>query len=69
MSGTAIFEELYEFRTDPDEVRRRRTYDLDRFWERNDSSIQNLFWAFRIAAAGLVLDIVLLLAAVSNTVV
>ncbi len=69
LSGTAILEELYEFRDDPDEVRRRLTYDLQRFWERNDDAIQTLFWSFRIAAVALVVDIVLLLAAVSNTVV
>jgi hypothetical protein len=69
VSGTAILEELYEFRDDADEIRRRLTYDLQRFWERNDDAIQKLFWSFRIAAVALALDIVLLLAAVSNTVV
>jgi hypothetical protein len=69
VSGTAILEELYEFREDVDEVRRRLTYDLERFWDRNDDAIQKLFWSFRIAAVALVVDIVLLLAAVSDTVV
>jgi hypothetical protein len=69
MSGTAILQELYEFREDVDELRRRLTYDLERFWERNDDAIQKLFWSFRIAAVALVVDIVLLLATLSNTVV
>jgi hypothetical protein len=68
VSGTAVLEELYEFRDDVSEVRRRLVYDMQRFWEINDRAMQRLFLAFRLAAVGLVVEVVLLLATVSDTV-
>lgn len=67
LSGTAILEELYEFRLDLDEVHRRLTYDLDRFWQQNDDRLQSLFTCFKGAALALGIEIVLLLAAISDT--
>ena len=64
LSGPAVYEELFEFRDDIAEVWRRLSYDLDRFWQRNDDVMQPLFRAYWIAAGALVLEIVTLLAAV-----
>ena len=68
VSGTAVLEQLYEFRDDVPEVRRRLVYDMQRLWENNDRAMQRLFQAFRLAAVGLVVEVVLLLATVSDTV-
>jgi len=65
--GSNVYEELYEFRDDLSEVRRRLAYDLDRFWEANDRAMQAVFRAFRVATAALGAEIVLLLAALSGT--
>jgi hypothetical protein len=67
LSGRYVFENLYEFRHDTHEVHRRLTYDLQRFWEGNDLIMQRLFLAFRIAAAALAVEVVALLAAISDT--
>jgi hypothetical protein len=39
------------------EVYRRLTYDLDRFWESNDTLIQRLRQAFTIAAIALAVEV------------
>jgi hypothetical protein len=65
--GSAVFEALYEFRDDPAEVCRRLAYDLDRFWEANDAKLQRLFWAFRLAVWALAIEVILLLATLSDT--
>lgn len=67
--GSVVYEELYEFRDDLDEVHRRLAYDLDRFWEANDQAMQPLFSSFRIAAAAIGAEVILLFAAVSDTLV
>jgi hypothetical protein len=48
--GAGLYEGLYEVRHDLSEVYRRLAYDLDRFWDANDSELQKLFRAFRGAA-------------------
>src|SRR5712691_381348 len=67
VSGRAVLEELYEFRSDVGEIRRRLVYDMERFWETNDRVMQKLFRAFRLASLALVIEVVLLLATVSDT--
>ncbi len=69
VSGRAVLEELYEFRSDVGEIRRRLVYDMERFWETNDRVMQKLFRAFRLASLALVIEVVLLLATVSDTLV
>ncbi len=64
-----MYEELYEFRDDMDEVYRRLAYDLDRFWEANDAAMQPLFSWFRRAAVALGAEVVLLFGSVSDTLV
>jgi hypothetical protein len=65
--GSAVFEQFYDERDDLDEIYRRLAYDLDRFWENNDVAIQPLFRYFRIATVALVAEILLLFAAVGDT--
>jgi hypothetical protein len=69
LSGPAVFEELFEFRDDPAEIHRRLAYDMHRFWEANDVVLQRLFLAFRIAAVALIIEIAVLLASVTDTLV
>jgi hypothetical protein len=67
LEGSAVFEQLYEFRDDMSEVYRRLTYDLDRFWEENDDVMTQLFRWFQVAAVALAAEIMLLLASLSGT--
>jgi hypothetical protein len=67
LAGPAIFEGLFEFREEMAEVYRRLAYDLDRFWEENDAVMLKLFHAYRIAAGALAMEVLLLLASVSDT--
>lgn len=67
LAGSRMYEELYEFRDDIEEVHRRLAYDLDRFREENDRTLQRLLWAFRVAAALLGVEVVLLLAGLGGT--
>jgi hypothetical protein len=67
LEGSAVFEELYEFRDEMPEVYRRLTYDLDRFWDENDEVMTRLFRWFGIAAAALAAEIVVLLTSLSGT--
>jgi hypothetical protein len=67
ISGSRVFEELYEFRDDIGEVHRRLAYDLDRFREANDGALQRLLWGFRIAAAALGAEVALLLTSLTAT--
>ena len=68
-SGPALYEGLYSVRDDAPEIHRRLAYELYRFWESNDQRMRNLFRAYRIAAGALVLEILLLVALVSDTLV
>ena len=69
LSGPDVYEGLFAFRGDTNEIYRRLAYDLHRFWGANDSRIQPLFGAFQIACACLVVEIVLLATSVSGTLV
>jgi hypothetical protein len=64
--GSYVFEELYPHKDDLSEVRRRLTYDLDRFWQENDKTMQHVFGAFQVAAWALAAEIVLLLTSLSG---
>jgi len=69
LRGAGVYEGLYDFSGDLDEVYRRLTYDLDRFWDSNDEVVGRLLRWFKLAAAAVVVEVVLLVAAVSDTVV
>jgi len=65
--GSGLYEGLYEVKDNLGEVYRRLAYDLDRFWEENDSELQKHFRAFRLAAGALAVEIVVLMAMVGDT--
>lgn len=67
LAGAGVYEGLYEVRDDIAEVVRRLAYDLHGFWEANDDQLQKLFPAFRLAALGLSVEIIALIAMVSDT--
>jgi hypothetical protein len=54
LDGTKLFEELYDFRDDAPELRRRLTYWLESFWRANQSKVDELSRWFLAAAVGLV---------------
>ena len=68
LSGPGVYEALYELRDDLAEVYRTLAYDLLAFWEGNDDQLQSLFWAYRIGAGSLVVEILALVALVSDTI-
>jgi hypothetical protein len=68
LSGPGLYEGLYEVREDLGEVYRRLSYDLLGFWQSNDEQLQPLFWAYRLGAAALVVEILALVALVSGTI-
>jgi hypothetical protein len=53
LDGTKLFEELYDFRGDPPELRRRLTYWLESFWRANQDKVEDLSRWFLAAAVGL----------------
>jgi hypothetical protein len=69
ISGPNVYVELFEFRNDLAEVYRRLAYDLERFWGENDERLRPLFNAYRLGAASLVVEILALVALVSDTIV
>ena len=66
--GSGLYEGFYAIRDDMPEVYRRLAYDLDRFWEENDSTIRWLTRAFRLSALGLVVEILALAALLGDTI-
>jgi hypothetical protein len=68
LSGRYVFENLYEYRDDAEEVHRRRVYDMQRFWDDNDVVMRRLLVAFRIAAAALAVGVLSMLGAISGTI-
>lgn len=67
LKGPAIYEELYEFREQPDELHRRLAYDLQRFWDANDELLKPVLRVFRVAAIALVVEVVALALLASGT--
>jgi hypothetical protein len=66
LGGTAVYEGLYEFGDDIDEVHRRLTYDLQRFWDDNDTRLKPLINGFRVAAIALGVEVLALALLVSG---
>lgn len=65
--GSRTYEELYEFRENLEEVHRRLAYDLDRFWDANNSTLRGLLSWFRVATAALAAEIAILLTALTGS--
>lgn len=61
-AGAGLYEGLYAFRDDMPEVYRRLAYDLDLFWDSNDTKIKWLTRAYTVAATALVVEVLSLAA-------
>jgi hypothetical protein len=67
VAGPALFESLFEFEDAMNEVHRRLTYDLHRFWTSNDAVVARLARVYWIAGVALAVEVILLLISVSDT--
>ncbi len=65
--GTRIYEQLYPYRDRLPEVYRRLTYELARFWVRNDRILARLLRAFRTSAIALGAEVALLVFLLGGT--
>ena len=61
--GSAVYEQFYEL--EQQEVHRRLAYDLDRFWEDDDVEITRLRQGVQLAAGGLIIEVLALVALVA----
>ncbi len=68
MPGAGLYEGLYAFRDDMPEVYRRLAYDLDLFWDSNDTKIKWLTRAYTVAATALVVEILSLAALLGDNI-
>jgi hypothetical protein len=64
--GSAVYEQFYG--EDLEEVHRRLAYELDRFWEGNNGRIRQIRDGFALAAAGLIVEVLALVALVADTI-
>jgi hypothetical protein len=64
--GSAVYEQFYGL--EQEEIHRRLAYDLDRFWEENDLRITKLRQGVQLAAAGLIVEVLALVALVADTI-
>ena len=67
LSAPDLYTGLYAVKDQPDEIRRRLAYDLQRLWNGNDDRLQPLFTAYRVGAGALVVEILALVALVSDS--
>lgn len=68
INGPEVYERLFAFREDPDELHRRLAYDLQRFWDGNEGRLHGVRQAFTFAAYALGVEVLALALAVSGTV-
>lgn len=66
--GSGLYEGLYAVRDDMAEVYRRLAYQLDYFWESNDTTIMRVYRAYGTAALALVVEILSLAAILSGSI-
>jgi hypothetical protein len=64
--GSAVYEQFYG--EDLGEVHRRLAYELDRFWEGNNVRIRQIRNGFALAALGLIVEVLALVALVADTI-
>jgi hypothetical protein len=64
--GSAVYEHFYGL--EQEEIHRRLAYDLDRFWEANDLRIAKLRQGVQLSAAGLIVEVLALVALVADTI-
>jgi hypothetical protein len=58
LKAPQVYETLFEFRDDEEEIRRRLAYWLEEFWQRNQDRIDELGRYFFAAAVALILQLV-----------
>jgi hypothetical protein len=58
LKAPQVYETLFEFRDDEEEIRRRLAYWLEEFWQRNHDRIDELGRYFFAAAVALILQLV-----------
>jgi hypothetical protein len=68
VSGTVLYERLYDIRRNPEEIRRRLVYELGRLWYENDLALARLVRALRLCAFALAFEIAFLLTSTSGTI-
>jgi hypothetical protein len=64
--GSALYEQF--FGLEQEEIHRRLAYDLDRFWEQNDLRLGKSRQGVQLAAAGLIVEVLALVALVADTI-
>jgi hypothetical protein len=69
LSGANLYAELSGIKDDLPEVYRRLSYDLERFWNMNDAALRPMLRAFRLGAAGLVVEILAFIVLAGDTIV
>ena len=67
LSGVAVYEGLFEFGDDMEEVRRRLAYELTYYRDENTRILGKLFGALRVATVALAVEILCLVAVVTGT--
>lgn len=68
LNGPEVYERLYEFRDQPDEVHRRLSYDLQRFWDGNEARLHGVRRAFTVGVYALGIEVLALALVVTGTV-
>lgn len=66
LAGRSLYEGFHEHKDDMAEVYRQLAYYLEGFRQRNDAKMKRLLRAYRLAAGGLVLEVVVLGAMVTD---
>jgi hypothetical protein len=69
MSGPALYEGFYERGIGAVDAQRRLAYGLHRFWERNNHKVTTLLRVYWVAAIALMLEILALVALVSDRII
>lgn len=69
VSGSSIYDQLYEHRDDLEEVHRRLARHLHRLWRENVPHVERAIRAYRIAAGALVAEVLALVMLMSDTLV
>lgn len=68
LNARGVYEQLYEFRGDPGELRRRLAYWLEEYWQANQTKIDLLGRYYFAAALALVTQLILWAAALGATI-
>jgi hypothetical protein len=67
MSGSVLYETLFDCGDDVEEIHRRTAYWLEEFWSGNQVTIDRLYLFFTVAVVTLALELVLWAAVLTGT--